>query len=82
MNQRLLPLSVHTHATASGWHHRISERLRQAWTERADETGVDEAVTKMIWLAVGIGVALVATTFFTGIFESAKESVPDPVGAP
>jgi hypothetical protein len=83
MNQHiLLPLSVRTHTTAVGWHRRTTDRLRHAWAERADETGIDEAVTKMIWLAVGIGVALLATTFFTGVFESAKESVPDPVVAP
>ena len=75
MNQRLLPLSVHTHTAAR----RIRHRLRQAWQDRADESGIDEAVTKMIWLAVGIGVALTATVFFTGVFETAQNSVPDPV---
>jgi hypothetical protein len=75
MNQRLLPLSMHTHSAAR----RVRHRLQQAWRDRADETGVDEAVTKMIWLAVGIGVALTATAFFTGVFEMAQERVPDPV---
>jgi len=75
MTHRLLPLSMHTHSAAR----RVRQRLRQAWQDRADETGVDEAVTKMIWLAVGIGVALTATVFFTGVFEMAQDSVPDPV---
>ena len=34
-----------------------SARL-EAWRDRNDESGIDEAVTKMIWLAVGIGVAV------------------------
>ena len=79
MNQRLLPVSVHTHSAALGWHRRVTDKVRAAWADRADETGIDEAVTKMIWLAVGITVALAATAFFTGIFDSAVQNVPDPV---
>ena len=41
--------------------------------------GVDEAVTKMIWLAVGIVVAMAATAFFMAKFNQAKANVPDPV---
>jgi len=33
----------------------------------------------MIWLAVGITVALAAGVFFKGVFENAKGAVPDPV---
>ncbi|MBI5089709.1 MAG: hypothetical protein HZB15_12875 [Actinobacteria bacterium] len=79
MSQALLPISVRTHGAVSDWRARVSGRLRRAWAERADESGIDEAVTKMIWLAVGIGVALAATAFFTGVFESAQSNVPDPV---
>jgi Flp pilus assembly protein TadB len=79
MTRKILPLSVQTHTIAMQWHMRLTDRVRQAWHDRADESGVDEAVTKMIWLAVGIGVALAATAFFTGIFETARASVPDPV---
>ncbi|MGE0000267.1 MAG: hypothetical protein AB7R77_27835 [Ilumatobacteraceae bacterium] len=79
MNHALLPLSIRTHGAITRWRTRVDERLRDAWAERADERGIDEAVTKMIWLAVGIGVALAATAFFTGVFESAQSNVPDPV---
>jgi hypothetical protein len=79
MNHALLPLSVRTHGVVTGWRTRVADRFRRAWAERADERGIDEAVTKMIWLAVGIGVALAATAFFTGVFESAQSNVPDPV---
>jgi hypothetical protein len=33
----------------------------------------------MLWLAVGVGVAVVATTFFLGVFRDAQANVPDPV---
>jgi hypothetical protein len=79
MNHALLPISVRTHSALARWRTGIADRARRAWAERADETGIDEAVTKMIWLAVGIGVALAATAFFTGVFESAQSNVPDPV---
>jgi Flp pilus assembly protein TadB len=79
MNRRLLPISVQTHSIAARWRRKFTDRMRHAWDDRADESGVDEAVTKMIWLAVGIGVALLATTFFTGVFETARDNVPDPV---
>ena len=75
MNQLLLPLAVR--AQRAG--HAFGHHLRRTWNERADETGIDEAVTKMIWLAVGIGVAVAATAFFVGVFETAQANVPDPV---
>ncbi|MFM7251440.1 MAG: hypothetical protein ACKO27_00005 [Ilumatobacteraceae bacterium] len=61
------------------WKDRLQRELRRAWSDRRDETGLDEAVTKMIWLAVGIVVALAATAFFVSTFNQAKDSVPDPV---
>lgn len=79
MNQRLLPVVV---GTQTRWHAasaRLRAEARRAWDDRADETGLDEAVTKMIWLAVGIVVALAATAFFVSTFNQAKDSVPDPV---
>jgi len=75
MNRLLIPLSVRAHRSATG----LGTKLRRTWEERADETGLDEAVTKMIWLAVGITVAIAAGVFFTGVFESARDAVPDPV---
>ena len=75
MNQLLIPLSVRAHRTWSA----LGTKVRRTWDERADETGLDEAVTKMIWLAVGIGVAVAATTFFITVFDTAQANVPDPV---
>jgi hypothetical protein len=57
----------------------VRDRVLDAWDHRADEDGVDEAVTKMIWLAVGTVVALAAAAFFKAKFNVAKARVPDPI---
>lgn len=75
MNEQLLPVAVWMQIAYGD----LRTRVRRAWDERHDETGLDEAVTKMLWLAVGIVVALAATAFFTTKFNQAKDSVPDPV---
>lgn len=75
MSEQLLPLAVWLQ-TAYG---DLRVRAIEAWRDRHDEAGVDEAVTKMVWLAVGIVVALAATAFFTSKFNQAKSGVPDPV---
>ncbi|MFZ9629595.1 MAG: hypothetical protein ACO3C1_09635 [Ilumatobacteraceae bacterium] len=79
MTRRLLPAVVGLQTQWSTQRQRLTDALRRAWSDRADETGLDEAVTKMIWLAVGIVVALAATAFFVSTFNQAKDSVPDPV---
>ena len=79
MSNLLLPTSVRTHSALAELRSRMATHLRQAWAERNDESGIDEAVTKMIWLAVGIGVAVAATAFFIGVFNTAQSNVPDPV---
>lgn len=75
MNHYTLPVAVRLQ-TAIG---SFRARLAHSWAHRDDEDGLDEAVTKMIWLAVGIVVALAATAFFMSTFEQAKQNVPDPV---
>ena len=79
MNQLLIPISARTHRALAGLGKRFGSKLRRTWDERADEAGLDEAVTKMIWLAVGIGVAVAATAFFITVFNTAQANVPDPV---
>ena len=75
MNEQLLPLAVWVQVAYGD----LRARATHAWADRYDEDGVDEAVTKMIWLAVGIIVAIAATVFFTAKFNQAKDNVPDPV---
>lgn len=76
MNEQLLPMAVWLQVAYGT----VCHRARAAWDERHEEDGIDEAVTKMIWLAVGIVVALAATAFFLTTFNKAKDTVPDPVG--
>lgn len=76
MTQQLLPLAVRVQVAFGD----LRLRVQDAWRSRYEEDGVDEAVTKMIWLAVGIVVAIAATTFFTAKFNQARDNVPDPVG--
>lgn len=75
MNAPLLPLAVRAQVAYGD----LRSRSQQAWAARHEEDGVDEAVTKMIWLAVGIVVAIAATAFFMSKFNQAKDNVPDPV---
>ena len=75
MNKLMLPLSVRTHSAGAA----LTRKLRRTWQERNDETGLDEAVTKMVWLAVGIGVAAAGGAFFISVFREATAIVPDPV---
>jgi hypothetical protein len=55
------------------------DRVADALDTSHGRDGVDEAVTKMIWLAVGIVVAIAATAFFMTTFDTAQDNVPDPV---
>ena len=75
MYEQLLPLAVWVQVTYG----EVRSRAQLAWTDRREEDGVDEAVTKMIRLAVGIVVAIAATAFFMAKFNQAKDNVPDPV---
>jgi hypothetical protein len=79
LNQLLLPVIVPATTRAQRVRAGVRDKLRRTWDDRHDETGLDEAVTKMIWLAVGIAVAVAATTFFVGVFNDAQANVPDPV---
>lgn len=80
MNQQLLPFAVRVQVIVQVMFGELRVRANHAWRSRHEEDGVDEAVTKMIWLAVGIVVAIAATTFFTAKFNQARDNVPDPVG--
>jgi hypothetical protein len=61
---------------ATTLHEAATDRLR-CW--RDDERGeADGSVARMIWLAVGIGVAIAAGAFLIEVFNSAKGAVPDP----
>ena len=52
----------------------------------SDDRGVEDSPSKMIWIAVTIGIAVLGTAFALIIFNQARDSVPDvpapPAGAP
>lgn len=74
MSEQLLPLAVWVQVAYGD----LRGRATQAWAARHEEDGIDEAVTKMIWLAIGIVVAIAAAAFFRSTFETAKSKVPSP----
>jgi Flp pilus assembly protein TadB len=55
------------------------ERAKELWSRLEDDRGLDESVSKMIFLAVGVGLAIAAGLFLIQTFNSAQDSVPDPV---
>jgi hypothetical protein len=61
---------------ASTLRHAAVDRLRQWWGDERGEA--DGSVARMIWLAVGIAVAIAAGAFLVQVFNSAKDAVPDP----
>jgi hypothetical protein len=61
---------------ASSVRHVTADRLRVWWDDERGEA--DGSVARMIWLAVGIAVAIAAGAFLVQVFNSAKDAVPDP----
>jgi hypothetical protein len=55
------------------------ERAKELWHRIEDDRGIDESVSKLIYLAVGIGLAVAAAAFIWQQFDAAQEQVPDPV---
>lgn len=53
--------------------------LRRVWTILAEDDGLDEAPSKMIYLAVGVALAIAATVFIISVYNNAESQVPDPV---
>jgi hypothetical protein len=45
----------------------------------ADDTGVEDSPSKLIFLAVAVAIAIAAGLFVIGVFNDAQSNVPDPV---
>ncbi|MDJ0771611.1 MAG: hypothetical protein QNJ12_22690 [Ilumatobacter sp.] len=52
--------------------HRLARRL-------ADDRGVEDSPSKLIFLAVAVAIAIAAGLFIIGVFNDAQDNVPDPV---
>ena len=45
----------------------------------ADDRGVEDSPSKLIFLAVAVAIAIAAGLFIVGVFNDAQSNVPDPV---
>lgn len=55
------------------------ERADNIWAYLRDESGVEDAPSKLIYLAVAVAVAIAAGVFIISVFNNAQTGVPDPV---
>lgn len=53
--------------------------INRLWARLTEDDGLDEAPSKMIYLAVGVALAIAATVFIIAKFNDAQGQVPDPV---
>lgn len=52
---------------------------RSAGRRLADESGVEDSPSKLVFLAVAVAIAIAAGLFVIGVFNDAQDGVPDPV---
>jgi hypothetical protein len=45
----------------------------------SDDRGIEDSPAKMLWIAAAIIIAGLAIAFAIGVFNDAKDNVPDPV---
>ena len=55
------------------------ERADDMWARLSDDSGVEDAPSKLIYLAVAVAVAIAAGVFIISVFNNAQTGVPDPV---
>lgn len=55
------------------------DRARAVWERLADDSGVEDSPSKLLWLAVAVALAIAAGVFIIGVFNDARDGVPDPV---
>ena len=55
------------------------EHATELWARLADDSGVEDSPSKLIYLAVAVAVAIAAGVFIINTFNTAQTGVPDPV---
>ena len=57
----------------------LTDASRALGTRLADDSGVEDSPSKLIFLAVAVAIAIAAGLFIIGVFNDAQSNVPDPV---
>lgn len=57
----------------------LADTTRNVGRRLADDTGVEDSPSKLIFLAVAVAIAIAAGLFVIGVFNDAQDNVPDPV---
>ena len=57
----------------------IADTSRAVGRRLADDSGVEDSPSKLIFLAVTVAIAIAAGLFIIGVFNDAQDNVPDPV---
>lgn len=57
----------------------LVDTTRNVGRRLADDTGVEDSPSKLIFLAVAVAIAIAAGLFVIGVFNDAQDNVPDPV---
>ena len=61
---------------------RLVDASRALGRRLADDSGVEDSPSKLIFLAVAVAIAIAAGLFVIGVFNDAQDNVPDPVAPP